>query len=380
MKTKLIISIFVIISVVICTFSYTKENKNIEEIHIVISMSGNIDYKNYYQEMITDINEQIKDFTIVPTFAQTDTEGVLKLIYDKENDEKFDFALIQPEYVNSLKEQNLVSDLNDIISETFGMSILDQYKVSFMNDTLIENYIWSLPFIRDTHVLVTEEEGLSDAVYISDLIKLDNLYIPSNKIANNILHRNIELKKLSEAEFMNVISDLSIIREGVKLNRFIEYSELSQRDNLFLSDNKNVSLVVNSIALNSIDKDYFLDKSVHSIKSSLDIHMPVLGSNLFLVSNKSKSEYLEESFRQLILYSRDNGVEYNIPIYNNDNKSESDYLYQNYDYDNNYMNSSSNLSVIEARINNIIISILSTEFNILALVSKLVEELSNLIN
>lgn len=310
MKNKFKIMIVIIVGATLLTLYSNKRNENVVlKVNVLFSLSGNYEYRLYYENIVSKLNDENELYEIVPTYVQTDTETVLKVIYDKAEENSYDFMLIHPKYTDILERQSLVYPLNEVIAETVGLEILSSISPGSLKESFNGSEIMSFPFMREQYYLASKsiEENF---ITLSDLPNLDiSVYIPLKNMIENLLLSNENLLNIENDEDFNLV--MTNVVQMLESNKLNDYKMNNYPVDMFKYDN----FVVSSLTL---DRNNF-NQSNNSVKFSNFNYSNekikgVLGSNIFKVNRQQLTPVQNLVFKDLVDIIMTETNTYNFPI------------------------------------------------------------------
>lgn len=332
-------------------------------IRVVFSLGGNYEYRAYFESLLEKIDSYDVDFTIEPTYAQTDTEAILKVIYSQGRDDAYDLLLISPQHLNSLIEQNLITNLDDFILRKIGYEVLDDYLPKALENSLQEGRIWNLPMVRSVDVLVMP--NAHEITYnLEDLLESTNVYVPVNRIIKDMMLSMVE----SDHQEQFVLDDtttkmIQILKEGHDSRKILNYSEQIHDNNQLVAQDTRGSYVIKSIALETMES---LANGTHSL-SGIQVfsgqNFPTSSVNLFVINKEEMSPFLVDSLETFVEISLQEDPSYHLPLTKNQ-LNVAQYQYQRADYDGYQRTPFSKLSIVETEIVTSTINLLNRDVDI----------------
>ncbi len=357
--------------VIILLFSYTPlctSKKNREQINILFSLSGNYEYRLYYEDLVKRLNTTSVTYEIVPTYVQSDTEAVLKIIYDKSKVQEFDYLLINPKYTELLTRQNLIVPLEEIITKTVGMTILADFTITSLGESLVESEIMSLPFMRETYYFLSESK-YGSPITISDIVAMDTgIHMPLKSVLESLLLSNSNLMELHLDE--NLITALSKLKALIDSGKMINYNTSSYQYDVKNRENQVISsLVLDRVNINENNQNLNIALFIPTLPKVEG----TLGSNLFQLKENLTNEANIKLMTDLIgiIFSDDDT--YNFPITKKAmNKVDAlDRLWIEDDYVLHYK--FENIANIDSIVSKLYVDLMKSNYNINEIINNLLE-------
>ncbi len=307
-----VICLLVVISLFIRKDSEEAIDNEIQKINILISLGGDNSNREVYERHISIFNRDNPKTQAVPYFVYSDTEALLKLVYVKEANKKYDIAYLSPNQIYSLTKLNLIEPMDSYIMEDFGISWLEEFMPVSMANSLVDGKIWSIPIIRNARVALINENLFTynqDAISLDDLVQLSlmqnsteekvELSLPLSELVIEYLAYNKPsnlAEQINRATYLNInqenkINMINNIRQAIKLKRLRDYS-FSKNDDIMDFINGDVPILLcNTYQANKILDGGQFPISVLPLMLDSNTSFPLSGSNLYLVKQPSGLDY-----------------------------------------------------------------------------------------
>lgn len=316
MKKGVIISIICLLTIsIIVLRNRTSEeilSEHITIINILISLDGDINNREIFEKHISLFNKENTNIQAVPFFVPSDTEAIIKLIYEKGANQRYDIAYLGANQIHSLIGLDLIEPLDSYITRDFGISWLEDFYPISMANSIVKGEIWSIPIIRNAIVALFNQKQYN---YNKETISLEELIqqtqeLNTNKENNKILvplwdlvieymiynnhfkdpyfnENHIKLNIIDE----NKIKVLDDIRVGIQQNRIIDYSINDFKGIKDFANGYSDILVCNTYYANKLLKEIDFPISVASLMVDSNVSYPLVGSNLYLIKQPFRDNY-----------------------------------------------------------------------------------------
>lgn len=145
------------------------------ELSIIVSLSGDWGYQKQYQKMIEAYNRQQETVHLIPYFAESDSHVILKLLYSKQANQRYDIACLGSDQVMALLDMELIEPLDEYLLQDFGIAWMNERPPQQWANSLKAGNIYSLPFFGFYPVLYYNQELLDlsrDRISVAELLAL----------------------------------------------------------------------------------------------------------------------------------------------------------------------------------------------------------------
>ncbi len=310
---------FIIIIIILILFTLPRIRKNdeknndeISNINILISLNNDNGNKQIFDDYITSYNSIDPKIQVTPFFVQSDVEAILKLIYVKEANQKYDIACLGSNQIYSLIELGLIQPLDSYIEKSNGINWLEQMLPISMANSNSDGKLWSIPIMRNSRVVLFNQNLVKyqkESITFKELLLLSEerhaktrkttLLVPLSEVLIDYISYNSLLDSIalnSKGKYLNILEEdkiniLEIAQRGVQNKSIENYTENAMKGiEEFLNGNI-CSLISNTYYANKILKLTDFPISYIPLMIDEDTTFPLQGSNLYLIKQFNTSEY-----------------------------------------------------------------------------------------
>lgn len=310
---------FIIIIIILILFTLPRIHKNdeknndeISNINILISLNNDNGNKQIFDDYIISFNSIDSKIQVTPFFVQSDVEAILKLIYVKEANQKYDIACLGSNQIYSLIELGLIQPLDSYIEKSNGINWLEQMLPISMANSNSDGKLWSIPIIRNSRVVLFNQDLVKyqkESIKFNELILLSDeryaktrktaLLAPLSEVLIDYISYNSPLDSIAlnnKGKYLNLLEEdkiniLEIAQRGVQNKSIENYTENAMKGiEEFLNGNV-CSLISNTYYANKISKLTDFPISYIPLMIDEDTTFPLQGSNLYLIKQFNTSEY-----------------------------------------------------------------------------------------
>lgn len=157
-------SLIIIIIILILCLQWQRLDKVPEEkreIRVLISLSGDHGYKQYYQDLIDKHNRIYPSTELVPLYVDSDSHGILKLLYSKQANQSYDIACLGVEQIASLIDMELIEPLDDYLLRDRGLLWMNEQQPMQLANSMQAGRLYSLPFFNHVPVIYINKDKIS---------------------------------------------------------------------------------------------------------------------------------------------------------------------------------------------------------------------------
>lgn len=149
------------------------------EVQILISLGGDNGNKAYYEELIGQFNRDVAEVCLVPSYAESDSHAILKLLYSGQTNQSYDIACLGAPQITTLIDMKLIQPLDQYVMRDLGVGWLNSIPPIRMAGTVKDGSIYSLPFFRTNTVLYCNEALISwagEEITTAGMLRLAETY------------------------------------------------------------------------------------------------------------------------------------------------------------------------------------------------------------
>lgn len=285
-----------------------------KDINVLISLDGDNGNKEIFKRYISLFNRSNPNFQMVPFFATSDVEAMLKLIYVKEANQKYDIAYLSGEQIYSLIELDLIEPIDSYVMKDFGVNWLEEMLPVSMANSTAYGKLWSIPTIRNARVVLFNKEIINyynDAITLKELFLLTqeeymktgeiSLLMPISEILIQYISYDSPFSSIALNErgrYINIFSEdkvnmLDLVEKTIESKSIKSYTQNGMKGiEEFLKGNIGI-LVSNTYYANKVLSN--VDFSISYIPLMLDegTTFPMLGGNLYLLKQSNNLGYID---------------------------------------------------------------------------------------
>lgn len=289
-----------------------KNNDGISKINILISLDGNNGNKEIFEKHISSFNKIDSKVQAIPYFVQSDVEAILKLIYVKEANQKYDIACLGSNQIYSLVELGLIEPIDSYVAESFGSNWLDQMTPNSMANLTVDGKLWSIPMMRNARVVLFNKNLINyndDKITLQELLLLaeeqnkktnkTGLLAPLSDVLVEYISYNSPFESIAlnkKGNYLNILDEnkiniLDMAQSGVENKSIKIYTENALKGIEEFLDGNISTLVSNTYYANKIIDAANFPISYIPLILDENTSFPLQGSNLYLIKQSGKTEY-----------------------------------------------------------------------------------------
>ncbi|WP_352418171.1 hypothetical protein [Proteiniborus sp.] len=289
-----------------------KNNDGISKINILISLDGNNGNKEIFEKHISAFNKNSSKIQAIPYFVQLDVEAILKLIYVKEANQKYDIACLGSNQIYSLVELGLIEPVDSYVTESFGTNWLEQMTPNSMANSTADGKLWSIPMLRNARVVLFNKNLINytdDSITLPELLLLaeeqnkktnkTSLLAPLSEVLIEYISYNSPFDSIAlnqKGKYLNILDDnkiniLDMAQKGVENKSIENYTQNALKGMEVFLDGNISTLVSNTYYANKLINTANFPISYIPLMLDENTFFPLQGSNLYLIKQSDKTEY-----------------------------------------------------------------------------------------